>query len=748
MGIVVKLTLFVSFLLAVLTTLAGFLINQQTSEVIVQSESRAFELVFRVLDRSIQEELDYAELALDSQLNNPEVVRLFESRDRVGLLAYFMNFYPSIKTRINRIHLHLPDGRTFLRVHQPEHFDDHIARLRPMLQSMHQRPRPLRGLELGVYGLGLRVIKPVWSARGDYVGALEYSMEFGLQFLRRLRQNFEGDYFLQLFQPEPPGYQALAGTAEVDQCPTTPDVLQRIKNEDRFWLTACDAQKAVGYFPLRFYHGEVGGYIKIQLDRGVLVRDILFSRERLSYLGLGMVIIVALASFGSLSFLLRPLRQAVEQAALIRKSIGEELFRPTLNPFRDHSDLPGIIQEIETIVKDLKDQHRMLISIAEGVPGLVLFFSADGVLQWANKVAIKTLGLGPTFPARLGEDLPETGFFEGERERIQTVVSSQSPVGLCLCQDAPSGTSEAQVCWEHTAIPVIDSEGSIRSIIRISQDVTDKVQNQRRLEEWTLTLEAKVEEALAQQREQELRALQQARLAAIGELAAGIAHEINQPLNSISFGLENTFDRLRAGNLDQDYIDKKSMQLQQDLDRIRRIINHVRLFAREYTHSSDAAFVLQNALKSALELFHVQFSTMGIDVELLLPEEEVSVYGDGYQFEQVVINLLSNARDALEEAVLTTNDPAAAIQPRIGLNLYRLQDRVVVEVKDNGPGIPREIHDRILDPFFSTKAHGKGTGLGLSISYGILKSMGASLSWESSPGNTVFRIEFSQGVCS
>ncbi len=738
MGIVVKLTLFVSFLLAVLTTLAGFLINQQTSEVIVQSEARAFELVFRVIQRAIEEDLDYAELALDSQLSNPELRRLFQNRDRPSLLRYFMNFYPSIKERLSKIHFHLPDGRTFLRIHSPDHYDDPISERRPMLQKMHDQPQRLRGLEMGVHGLGLRVIKPVWSESGRYLGALEYSMEFDIGFLNRLKQSYEGEFYLRLLTQEPPGYLPITGTAPVDNCPTSREVLERIRGGERFWLTSCEASKAVGYFPLRYYSGEVGGYIKAEIDRGLLVRDILSSRERLSYLGLAMVAIVGLGSFWGLSVLLNPLKKAVAQAAAIRGGIGEVFFPESPKDEADTSDLSRIIREIETLVRDLKDRHRMLISIAEGFPGLVFFFSVHGELRWMNRLARETLKLKVPLPAQLGRELPETGFFAGEQERIRAAFEARSLVALC--QETPD--AENSVCWEHTAIPVVDSEGDIDSIIRISQDVTEKVKSQRQLEDWTRHLEEKVAQALEKQREQELRALLQSRLAAIGELAAGIAHEINQPLNSISFGLENTFERLRQGNLDEAYLEKKTRQLRHDIERIRRIIGHVRLFARDSGGTCDTSFCLADALRSALELFQVQYTTLGIAVDLQVPERPLHACGDAYQFEQVLINLLSNARDALEDATMDAGErgEADAYQPRLILRLREEGKFAQLEIQDNGPGIPEEIQNRILDPFFSTKAPGRGTGLGLSISYGILKSLGGQLSWESQPGRTMFRI--------
>jgi C4-dicarboxylate-specific signal transduction histidine kinase len=240
----------------------------------------------------------------------------------------------------------------------------------------------------------------------------------------------------------------------------------------------------------------------------------------------------------------------------------------------------------------------------------------------------------------------------------------------------------------------------------------------------------------AESRERELREkqaqlVQAAKLASLGELASGIAHELNNPLNNIGLFLGNALDRLQADTLNvSDLIPSVKRALEQT-DRAATIIRHLRAFARTASAEHEPVLIKEVVL-SALSLVQEQLRLREIHVELDLSQTEATVLASRIQLEQVLLNLISNARDAVEAM--------ATKQIRISSKLQGGQ--VEIRVSDTGAGIPVDIQPHIFDPFFTTKPVGEGTGLGLSISYGIIEDHEGRVSVESTEGGgTTFLIE-------
>jgi len=225
--------------------------------------------------------------------------------------------------------------------------------------------------------------------------------------------------------------------------------------------------------------------------------------------------------------------------------------------------------------------------------------------------------------------------------------------------------------------------------------------------------------------------LQSERLAGIGELAAGIAHEINQPLNTISFGLDNLFDALKTHHTDVAYIQKKADKIFEGILRMRNIIDHVRTFSRDQENYLPMSFDISQSITNALSLISEQYKKQDIRLETCLGETSYMPVGNMYKFEQVILNLLSNARDAIEEKTAKQEEPFSGA---ITISTEQSTSELITRVKDNGIGISADKLAKVLLPFYTTKEAGKGTGLGLSISYGIIKEMGGEIRINSIPG--------------
>lgn len=187
-------------------------------------------------------------------------------------------------------------------------------------------------------------------------------------------------------------------------------------------------------------------------------------------------------------------------------------------------------------------------------------------------------------------------------------------------------------------------------------------------------------------------------------------------------GLENILMRMAEGKLDEDYITKKFQVLFQDVERINQIIQHVRIFSRDQQESLKERINVVDVLNNALSLIKMQLKDHQIDLQLDFSGEVLMVEGNPYRLEQVFLNLLSNARYAVEERGRKYAPPGYVKKIEISCN--RVNNRCEIKVRDNGTGIPKRHLDKIFDPFFTTKEAGKGTGLGLAIVYGIVEKHG------------------------
>jgi two-component system C4-dicarboxylate transport sensor histidine kinase DctB len=230
-----------------------------------------------------------------------------------------------------------------------------------------------------------------------------------------------------------------------------------------------------------------------------------------------------------------------------------------------------------------------------------------------------------------------------------------------------------------------------------------------------------------ERREQELRdkqeqLVQAGKLATLGELTTGVAHELNNPLNNIGLFVGNAVDLVELGATDKQRIVREMDRAMQQVRKATEIISHLRTFGRAAPFSRDPVSLSQ-VITQALSLVQEQLRLRAIRVTVDLGSDAPVVLGNPVQLEQVFINLFTNARDALAQSERKEIYITGSVAP----------DAVEIRFADTGPGIPPAIEGRIFDPFFTTKEVGQGTGLGLSITYGIIKELGGTISVVSPP---------------
>ncbi len=270
-----------------------------------------------------------------------------------------------------------------------------------------------------------------------------------------------------------------------------------------------------------------------------------------------------------------------------------------------------------------------------------------------------------------------------------------------------------------------DEIGKLGSSINIMVKSLNRMRDE--LEEWGNTLEQKVKERTEELRAMQDKVLQTERLASLGKMAAGIAHEVNNPLGGILVLSSLVLESLKKDDPNRTNLEEVVKQT----IRCRDIVKGLLQFSRE-TMPKMNLININIVLNSTLSLIEKQVIFQNIDIDKELDENLPLVMVDDSQFQQVFMNIFLNAAQAMNEI------------GSLFLRSYHDQtnNQVVITITDTGPGIPDEIINKIFDPFFTTKDVGKGTGLGLSIAYGIVSKHNGKMSVQSKIGKgTTFIIQ-------
>lgn len=213
--------------------------------------------------------------------------------------------------------------------------------------------------------------------------------------------------------------------------------------------------------------------------------------------------------------------------------------------------------------------------------------------------------------------------------------------------------------------------------------------------------------------------IQASRLAALGEMASSFAHELNQPLNIIAISAGNCLERIKFEEISPTYVISKMRRIEEQALRAGRVIQGIRQFVLEIGDEQVVTFDPTIRIQSAISLLHEQLRLDSVVIKQNVPETSQHIVGRPILFEQTLVNLLTNAR----QAMINTPRDERIIQ----INLESDGSEISITVADNGPGIPSELLDRVFDPFFTTKGETSGTGIGLYLSKTVVEAMHGSI---------------------
>ena len=362
-------------------------------------------------------------------------------------------------------------------------------------------------------------------------------------------------------------------------------------------------------------------------------------------------------------------------------------------------ELQQKIAELEVSNFELARRQRQIQAILDGISDVMVVLSLDFQIVSVNHEFIKVFGVASP------EGMPCYQVFRNAHQSCSPcpVVSAREDNQICR-QIAIYAVAGQNRHFEITASPLRNRDGKPSLILMLMRDVT-------------------------LEKELQAKYYQSQQMATIGVLAAGVAHEINNPLTAISGfaeGLKRRLPRLQRKIDDEELMDDFSEYLGiilKECQRCQEIVQNLLTFGRQTSFEANAVDL--NALvKDTLKLLHNQLKHQRKDLVRVITEESLPlIRGDESQLKQVILNLLFNAFDATSEKGV------------IFLRTYEEdQDWVILSVEDSGCGIPSEHIDKLFEPFFTTKPVGKGVGIGLSTCYNIVNQHGGEIRVESDLG--------------
>jgi PAS domain S-box-containing protein len=367
---------------------------------------------------------------------------------------------------------------------------------------------------------------------------------------------------------------------------------------------------------------------------------------------------------------------------------------------------------IQATIRDITDRKRAennINNLLSSIPSILIGISLDNTITHWNKAAEDTFGFEAS--EVLGHkinDFDITWDWECIHRGIEQCYSTNCPRQL---SDIAFLNREGGEGFLGISITMIrDHDGAATGFLIYGRDITDK-------------------------RIMEQQLMQSSKMASIGEMATGVAHELNQPLNVIKIAAQLIKDSIVENDFTEEFIAERSNMILQQVERASGIINHLRIFGRK----GDDSFAVIDPNKPIIDAFNLlgeQLQQNAIRYHLNLDADRCFINGDSNRLEQVFINFIINAMDAFEES---GSDHPKQITVTSCCNSDN--NAITIDFENNGPGIPDDIINRIFDPFFTTKEVGKGTGIGLSISYSIIKSHNGSIKVRSGKTGTVFAIE-------
>ena len=355
-------------------------------------------------------------------------------------------------------------------------------------------------------------------------------------------------------------------------------------------------------------------------------------------------------------------------------------------------------KEREQLREQLEVSEMRYRALAESTYEAILGLLEDGTIIFGNEALQRLFDLDPK--AVITTNIHEYISIEDSDQTVRlSDISRREIEGTWTRADGYEVPVELSCSPAH--------KGSTFDFVLVVRDITARKQMEEEL------------------RQKQMELIQASKMATLGEMAAGVAHELNQPLNTIKIATNRL--RRKTKNEGGDFFDDKLALIESQVDRAAGIIEHMRLFGRK-PRVQATEVVITDALEGVFTILGEQLKSSGVEIYFEAEEGLPPVLGEQIRLEQVFLNIIGNAREAMESHERTLQKGGKEYRKRIDIRARRDgNDTVMLSFSDNGCGMPEKVAERVFEPFFTTKEVGQGTGLGMSISYSIIRDFGGRI---------------------
>ncbi|MBL7554537.1 MAG: GHKL domain-containing protein [Bdellovibrionaceae bacterium] len=372
-------------------------------------------------------------------------------------------------------------------------------------------------------------------------------------------------------------------------------------------------------------------------------------------------------------------------------------------------------RKTELFYFEIYNRQEDMIQILEGFPGAISLIK-NGRYLYMNKKLINLMGEG--VPLKKDDTLGRHNINQSLVQRITEFEASPAM--------QEEFETDLQTAKGRKTFWVIFKKLQEKKVMILSLDIDEKRNNERKLAE------------------QNIKLIESSKMASLGEMSSGIAHEINNPLTIIQ-GSTRQITRLSA-SLDEGLradFDKLTTKIDLMTLRITKIIKGLRSFAREGSRDPFDRISSKQIIEETLFICESRFKNSNIDIKKNFVVD-ASIHCRAVQISQVLLNLLNNAYDAIIEKRNLNKEELSMPGDFIEISTQLTQNQFIIKITDSGKGIPKEARDKILNPFFTTKSVGKGTGLGLSISRSIMEEHQGTLEFNFDSPHTEVNLVFNK----
>ena len=410
----------------------------------------------------------------------------------------------------------------------------------------------------------------------------------------------------------------------------------------------------------------------------------------------------------------------------LRKRTGEPIFiEINVSRFREEGEVRGVIGTIQDVTsrvsleREIASEREKVIDIFNSMMDWIYVVDEDHNIKFINRSFEKVVG--PTV----------------DRKCFKLIYGLEAPCAFCKWKSIRRGYTvrwelrrEDGKTFDIISSPLRNPDGSLYNMI-ILRDITKKKEIEekyRRLSEETLKANQELKATIEQLKRTQEQLIQSEKLAAIGKLVSGVAHELNNPL----FSAMGYAELLYMDSSGEEEHREKLQNILDSIKRARSIIKDLLKFARRENIEKELVNINEVIMKT-LSLRQYELKVNNIEVDCALAENVPALMGNFVRLQQVLLNIIINAEQSIEES----GKPGVI---RVRTSVLKPKQSIKIEVWDSGNEITPEIIGKIFDPFFTTKEVGKGTGLGLSTSYGIIKDHGGEIGVRSAKDWTTFTI--------